>query len=125
MPPYVSVGKGKVIVRAGDQVEPDVSAGEAGVTLASQLKQKFRDAARKVKDGAKAAIAANVATGSGTGVSVQTSAVNGKTHVVVTKGTKTLERNYDQAVKVTVTGQNPSVVRILDRYGKVVEEANF
>jgi hypothetical protein len=119
----VSVGKDKVTVGEGDQGGPDVPTGAAGGGLAQQLRQTFRDAAKKIGDGAKAAVAAGVSTGSG--VAVRTSSVNGKTHVVVTKGTKTLERDYDQDVKVSVTGEDPSVVTILDTNGKVIEKTEF
>lgn len=119
----VSVSNGKVTITEGDQGQPDVSVEAAGGGLGQRLKQTFRDAASKFKDDANAAMSAGVSTGSG--VTVRTSSVNGKTHVVVTRGTKTMERDYDQAVKVSVTGQDPSIVTIVDTNDNVIEKSDF
>ncbi|HEY3323680.1 MAG TPA: hypothetical protein VGP72_24715 [Planctomycetota bacterium] len=119
----VSVGNNKVTVNEGDRGEPGAPTSAAGAGFAERLKQTLRDAAGKVAVGAKAAVASGVSSGSGVGV--QTRSVNGKTHVVITMGDKTLERDYDEAVKVSVSGQNPSVVTITDAGGKVIEVTDF
>ena len=116
----VSVGNGRVNVSEGEQDERDMPPG---TSLAQRLKQTFSDATSKMGEGVKAAIAAGAASGSGVGV--RTTSVNGKTHVVVTKGAKTMERDYDQAVKVSVTGQDPSVVTVLDTNDNVIEKTDF
>jgi shikimate kinase len=36
-----------------------------------------------------------------------------------------LEREYDQAVKVSVTGQDPAVVTIVDTNDNVIEKSDF
>jgi len=122
----VSVGNRKITITESDQREADEPTGAPGAGLAQHLKQTYRDAARKFKDGAKAAKAAMASGVSyGSGVSARTTTLNGKTHVVVTKGTKTLERDYDQAVQVSVTGQDPSIVTVSALNGQVIEKTDF
>ncbi len=121
----VSVGANNVSVKTGHEGDAGMPTGSLGEGLGERLSQTIRGVTNRVEETVKAAVAAGSSGGSGTGASVHTTSVNGKTHVVVSRGDKKMERDYDQSVNVAVSGQNPSVVTISDKNGAVIEVTDF